>query len=317
MGKLKNISNRFRSGFSDMRAFGVFVGVTNMLWPIIANSPKALKNVVMRRKKQIIDTLLLSTCSDIVQRFSLIDQTIAEVPHLSDAPIYVCWLQGKDCAPAIVQKCIASIQKHAGEHPVNIITGDNYSEYVALPEIVLQAWKNGRISNAHFADILRCALLCEHGGCWIDATIWMSGDIREEVFEYPIYSCRFADDGRYITKNKWSNFFLAAQPYSVTMHFVRDMLYEYMQHQTRFVDYFLMDYIIRWGYDHIDAIKQELDTIPFNNESIHELVKCLQEPMLSDEVKVILGQSYMHKLSWRIDVGALSDNSVGKTLLMA
>lgn len=317
MGKLSNIFKRIRSGCSDVRAFGMFVGMTNMLWPIIANCPEALKKAVMERKKQIIDTLLLKTCSDTIQRYRLIGKTTADAPHASDAPIYVCWLQGENSAPALVKKCIASIRKHVGMHPVNIITGDNYSEYVTMPETVTQSWENGQIGNAHFADILRCALLCEHGGCWIDATIWMSGDINEEVFEYPIYSCRFADDGRYITKNIWSNFFLAAQPQSVTMHYVRDMLYEYMQHQTRFVDYFLMDYIIRWGYDHIDAIQQELETIPYNNESIHELTKYLRSPMPSVEVTSILEQSYMHKLSWRIDIESLSNNSVGKTLLMA
>ena len=98
------------------------------------------------------------------------------------------------------------------------------------------------------------------------------------------------------------------------MHFVRDMLYEYMTQQQRFIDYFLMDYIIRWGYDNIAAIRNELDAIPMNNESVHELVKSISEPMSSVDVQKIWEQSYVHKLSWRINLENLPEGSVGKSL---
>ena len=98
------------------------------------------------------------------------------------------------------------------------------------------------------------------------------------------------------------------------MHFVRDMLYEYMAHQKRFIDYFLMDYIIRWGYDNIAEIRKELDAIPMNNESVHELVKYIGEPISSANVQTVLEQSYVHKLSWRINLENLPEGSVGKSL---
>jgi Capsular polysaccharide synthesis protein. len=314
MAKLKNVITRARNGWKDTLDFGLFVGWTNMLWPVIAYMPNSIRKAIMSRKKRIIEKHIQTCCQETISKYSNTSSAIVPKTEVSQIPIFVCWLQGESNAPDIVKRCVKSIRKHAKSHPVYLVNAENYSQYITLPDNISRAWQNKQISNAHFADVLRCALLCEHGGCWIDATIWMSGDIHDEVFEYPFYSCRFNDDGRYVTRNIWSNFFIAAQKHSITAHFVRDMLYEYMAHQKRFVDYFLMDYIIRWGYDNIAEIRDELNAIPMNNESVHELVKCVGEPMSSLDVQKVLGQSYVHKLSWRINLENLPEGSVGKSL---
>lgn len=316
MGKLKNIIKRIRSGIADMHAFGVYVGLTNMLWLIIAYSPQALKNAVMTRKKQIIDLLLLKTCADTIQRYSSACPVSADTCKPAEAPIFVCWLQGVENAPDLVKACIRSVERHSSGHPVHIVTEDNYTQWIDLPVRVLQAWKKHDISNANFADILRVALLAKYGGCWIDATIWLSGDLQQEVFNQMFYSCRYEPDGIYITDNKWSNFFLAVHPESVTIRFVRDMLFEYMEHESRFVDYFLMDYIIRWGYDHIDVVHSEIDTIPYNNRRVHDLIRMLDQADASDMVRCLLADTYIHKLSWRIHADEFPEGSIGRTIVL-
>ena len=313
MAKLKNVITRVRNGWKDTLDFGLFVGWTNMLWPVIAHSSNTIRKAIMSRKKSIIDKHIQTCCQDTISKYSNTSSFVPET-DVSRTPIFVCWLQGESRAPDIVKCCVNSIRKHAKSHPVYLVNEENYSQYVTLPDYISKAWQKKQINNAHFADVLRCALLCAHGGCWLDATIWMSSDIQDEVFEYPFYSCRFDDDGIYVTRNIWSNFFIAAQKHSITMHFVRDMLYEYMAHQKRFIDYFLMDYIIRWGYDNIAAIRNELDVIPMNNESVHELVKYIGEPISSANVQTVLKHSYVHKLSWRIHLESLPNGSVGKSL---
>ena len=315
MGKLKNISNRIRSGIADMRAFGVYVGLTNMLWPIIAYSPQALKSAVMTRKKQIIDALLLKTCADTIQRYSLAGQSSVTPCNTTEVPIFVCWLQGLAEAPDLVRACIRSVERHSVGHPMHVVTADNYSQWVELPVRVIHAWQEGYISNANFADILRVALLAKYGGCWIDATIWLSDDLKQEIFEKSFYSCRYAPDGIYITDNKWSNFFLATRPQSVTIRFVRDMLLEYMEQELRFVDYFLMDYIIRWGYDHIDDVREEIDAIPYNNRRVHDLIRMLEREENSDGIQDLFADTYIHKLSWRIQTDQFPKGSIGKTIV--
>ena len=51
--------------------------------------------------------------------------------------------------PFICKKCMESIRKHAGKHPVIMITFDNYQEYVTVPSYILE--KVGKeISYTHF-----------------------------------------------------------------------------------------------------------------------------------------------------------------------
>lgn len=311
MGKLNNIFKRIRNGFSDIHAFGMFIGLTNMLWPIIIHCPEVIRTAILDRKKKKIYGLLQKTCADTIRKYSIIQPYEKEYMRGKDAPIFVCWMQGIGQAPRLVQACVRSIKQHASGHPVHIITLANYQEWVSLPQVIIQRREEQRIANAHFADVLRCALLAKYGGCWIDATIWMSGDIHADVFEKPFYSCRFPSEGRFVTDNKWSNFFIAAWHDSVTINFTKEMFFEYVEKESRFVDYFLMDYIIRWGYDNIAAIQEEIEQIPYNNQRIGALRNMLFWPFNSTDVAVVLNESYLHKLSWRYPVEQFPKDSVG------
>ena len=82
-------------------------------------------------------------------------------------PIWICWLDGIENAPLLVQKCVSSIKKNAGNHPVNIITQDNYTEFVTLPEYIMEKKEKGLIGAAHFSDVLRVCLLAQYGGLWL------------------------------------------------------------------------------------------------------------------------------------------------------
>lgn len=315
MGKLSNIFKRIRIGFSDMRAFGMFVGMTNMLWPVIAHFPEGIRESILENKKRKIDNFLQKICADTIEKYSSLHLPVREHEVGKEAPIFVCWLQGIDKAPGLVKACVRSIERHASGHPVHIITLDNYQKWVSLPDVIIQRREEQMMVNAHFADVLRCALLAKYGGCWIDATIWMSADIHADVFEKPFYSCRFPAEGRFVTDNMWSNFFIAAKSDSVTINFTKDMFYEYVEKESRFIDYFLMDYMIRWGYDNIPAIRGEIDQIPYNNEQIGALRNMLHVPFNSPEVMSVLKETYIHKLSWRLDLNQLPDDSVGKFIL--
>ena len=47
--------------------------------------------------------------------------------------IWICWWQGLENAPEIVKRCVASIQKHAGNHKIIMITDENYKEFISFP----------------------------------------------------------------------------------------------------------------------------------------------------------------------------------------
>lgn len=63
----------------------------------------------------------------------------------ADSPIWVCWWQGADAMPDIAKACFNSIKMHAGTHPVILITGENYKEYVTLPSEIVEKQQKGII----------------------------------------------------------------------------------------------------------------------------------------------------------------------------
>jgi hypothetical protein len=90
--------------------------------------------------------------------------------------------------PPIVQSCFQSLCSHAGNHLVHLITQENISKYVTIPDYILRKVQEGKISFTHFSDILRMCLLYEHGGLWIDATVYVSQPIPEKVFQEPLFT---------------------------------------------------------------------------------------------------------------------------------
>lgn len=303
---------RIRNFFIDTFYFGLYIAITNAMWPILAKMPLSFVEKVMERKKKIVNSYIIKKTKSVLDSYS----TYRSNPkYIHNACIWVCWLQGETQMPDVVRKCFDSIKRHSSGHEVILITLENYSRYINLPSFIIDAYEKKNIGQAHFADIVRTVLLAERGGCWIDSTILMTADINEEVFNNPFYSCRFKQNKLYVTENIWSNFFLASQPGSIVFLFVRDMFYEYLKKQNRFIDYFMMDYIIRLGYDLIPEIKNEIEQVSFNNENVHDLIKHLNLPV--ESLNAIIDGTYIHKLNWRINSTNFQKGTVGYKYLMS
>lgn len=116
------------------------------------------------------------------------EEKCIEPKDTTKLPIWVCWLQGEENAPLLVQRCIKSIKKNCGQHPVIIITNENFKQYVDIPDYVLEKTKSKIITYTTFSDILRMALLKKYGGMWIDATFYLSQKIPEEYFKYSFFT---------------------------------------------------------------------------------------------------------------------------------
>lgn len=100
--------------------------------------------------------------------------------------IWVCWWQGLDNAPLIVQRCVESIRRNAGNREVIVITDENYEQYVHIPDWVKAKQEAGIITRTNLSDLLRLSLLAEHGGLWLDSTFYCSGPLEKMVFSKPL-----------------------------------------------------------------------------------------------------------------------------------
>ena len=60
------------------------------------------------------------------------DRTYKEPIVSEKRKVWICWLQGLDSAPYVVQRCVKSIKDNVTDREIVIITSDNYHEYTDL-----------------------------------------------------------------------------------------------------------------------------------------------------------------------------------------
>ena len=222
-------------------------------------------------------------------------------------PIFVCWLQGEEHAPAIVKKCISSIRQHANGHSVVVITDANLSQYVDIPYDIINKVKNGELSRTSFSDILRAVLLSAYGGMWIDATFFITKDIPENYFEYPIFSAAKQPEPKdrkniCISRYRWTGSFIGTnQGCHLLFLFLKDMFLEYEKDHTTFIDYLLIDYFIYIAYSEFDEVFKDITNIPDNNIDFGWLFHAMNKIYdYETATKMLLGNTIAFKLSYKI-----------------
>lgn len=99
---------------------------------------------------------------------------------LDDKPvIWQYWGQGvkESELPEVVKICFDSVDKFAGDYKVIRLCDETISEYLDMPQWVVDKVQDGTMRRVFFSDLLRVALLSAYGGVWLDATILMTGSV--------------------------------------------------------------------------------------------------------------------------------------------
>ena len=178
----------------------------------------------------------------------------------NDGPIWMFWWQGVEAMPPIVKKCYDLAVLHAPkDHPVVLLTEQNYSQYAHIPEYILEKVKLGIITLTHFSDILRMSLLYEHGGLWMDATLYAAGTIPKSLFEQDFFSVRTPKEGDWVSWCLWTGFFIGGVKKHPLFGFVRQLFFDYWKEHNELLDYFLIDLAIVMAYDNIPQIRESVD----------------------------------------------------------
>lgn len=155
--------------------------------------------------------------------------------------VWVCWLQGIENAPLLVQKCFESLNKNLIDKEIIVITDENYTQYVKFPKHIIEKWQDGTITNTHFSDLLRLELLINHGGTWIDATVLCTGSnipsyiLDSDLFFYQILKPGL--DGHSLMISSW---LITSCTNNKVLLVTRELLYEYWKKEKSMKDYFLL-----------------------------------------------------------------------------
>lgn len=281
-------------------------GLSNLYEMVILPHIGSRKTQAVRkaRKYHAILSFLQHEYADLVEAYC---QKTNTCPVAEDAPVWVCWWQGETNMPSIVRICYQSLCRNVSTRPVVLITEENYRQYVSIPDYILEKVKKGTISFTHFSDILRMCLLYEHGGLWVDATVYVTRPLGEDLFKQPLFTVAAGIPVDNVSEARWMGFILGGSPKGLLFSFMRELFFTYWKHHTRLLDYFLIDYAIAMSYRCIPQVKEQLDAIPADHAHIFDLVRFLNRPYNQEKFAEFCVCQTFYKLSYKQNLSACDE----------
>lgn len=228
--------------------------------------------------------------------------------ELSDMPIWVCWWQGMDNMPDVVANCYKRLKHVYPDRKINFVCKENYHSYVSMPENILNLLEQGRISVTFFSDYLRACLLYEHGGFWIDATVFCIRQFPESFFNRRVFSIKILscpdEKNTLVPFDCWSSFGIGSTYKRCKVFgFIRDCLKKlYLQFGYN-PYYFSLDMLIRTSYMQFDDFRSEIRSLPVSSPRIHVFAGIWNERCDYDYFCNLCKNNEVFKLNakWHVD----------------
>ena len=223
-----------------------------------------------------------------------------DLDHHKGDIVWFCWMQGLDQAPALVKACHASLKRFIKDKRIIVVDGDNYKDYVTIPEEMIEKHKKGIIPYAHFSDFIRLELLIKYGGTWIDSTVLcVNKDYPKEMMDCDLFFFQYLSED----KNKSqgiSNWFISASSNNKILMILRDLLYQYWHDYDCLLDYYVFHLFFNMIAKYYPA---EIQAMPRQNSwNAVKMVFHLKDKHSDGLMNYFKMCSSFHKLDYRVRV---------------
>lgn len=224
------------------------------------------------------------------------------LPHETSNKVWICWLQGIENAPALVQKCYESVKENLTDRKIILISFDNLDQYVQFPDYIMEKWRKSIITHTHLTDLIRLELLIRYGGMWLDSTVFC-GEKRENIpdyfFDSDLFFYQNLKPGRDGDAYYISSWLMTARTNNRVLMATRALCYEYWKNNNSMDDYFLLHAFVSIVLDYYPD--DWSNVIPYCNASPHILLLRLFDMYDENLWKAIKAQTPFHKLTYKID----------------
>ncbi|MDE6720599.1 MAG: capsular polysaccharide synthesis protein [Bacteroidaceae bacterium] len=263
---------------------------------LTGSSQKSLEILRLGIQKKIHDRLRKKYIR-ILKQFDTDSRNLKQF-SVSSNKVWLCWMQGLENAPALVQKCYDSIKANLPDREVFLITEQNRRDYIAIPDYIEEKYQKGIITHTHFSDLLRVALLCEYGGTWIDSTVFCSGsNIPKYFFDSPFFVFQNLKPGANGSVLNLSSWFMSSWSNQIIVLAVRELLWEYWKRNTHLIDYFLLHHFIMIVAEYYADEWKKI--VQYPNSFPHVLLLMLFEPFNKEKWESITSACPFHKLTYK------------------
>lgn len=286
-GGWKTVTNYFKAGVLPYMIRQVLlIGKSKTALELVRNGIQL--KIMQKLRKQYIDVL-----RDFDANYSR-----DKYPMKKSNKVWVCWMQGMEQAPALVQRCYRSLKENLKDKEVVLLMEENLDQYVKIPDFILDKLHKGIITRTHFSDILRVELLIQNGGTWIDATVFCSGEnipkymMEDEFFIFQ--KLKPGSDGSTINMSSW---FMSAWSNQKFLLATRELLYAYWRKHNHLIDYFLLHLFMMMVKDYYPDEWKHI--FPYPNSLPHILLLRMFESYDEDLWNNLKAICPFHKLSYK------------------
>lgn len=212
--------------------------------------------------------------------------------------VWIFWYQGLQDAPELVKKCINSVKENYSGWNIVIITKDNISEYIEIPDYIIDKVEKKIITLTHFSDILRAALLVKHGGLWLDATVLCTGNMIENFDKHDLFVYRNGwMDMENINMASW---LIYSKTNNEILNLTLDLLKEYWKKHNYLVNYFLFHMFFKMATEKYNA---QWSKIPYMTQTNNHLMALeLNNNFNIERYNQIVKITDFHKLSYKVEI---------------
>lgn len=228
-------------------------------------------------------------------------ETRADADWMTSDQIWLCWWQGCDRAPALVQRCVESVVSNRGTREVVLLSEGNFRDFVNLPDWICRRWERDEVSNTHFSDILRPASLSQNGGLWLDSTFFCSRPVSWDASICPVFTISRPRYGyNSVAGGRFANYALGAAPsHRQVFQVILDYLLEYWRRNDLLVDYLLTDYMIVLAQKYVPSVHRAFSIVAPNNPACDDLQAVLNQPYSDLVWSKLNKETSLYKLSWK------------------
>ncbi len=243
---------------------------------------------------------------------SPLPSTSVPSPIEENAPVWICWLQGMENAPRVVQVCYSSVQKFCTDRPIHLITNDNMSDYITLPDYVVQKYRAGIIPPTQFSDILRLALLVKYGGIWLDSTVLLTAPLPSYITHSSFFFYQhkpWVDVPLPIVGSSWLLSGCKGHP---VWQRLLDLLYAYWEQSNTLIDYFIFHLFLYLLVTHNSQARSlfNVTEVHANLEPHTMQLRNFGDPYSDELWNALLRTCSVHKLTYKFQPATGSQNTI-------
>lgn len=232
--------------YTFVRHYSFFIrGISKV--PYVGSKIRRKYNLSRHRK---IIRILTPLFDKVLQDTNLHFENGEAIDNSSQNIVWFFWWQGKEQITDLSEKCYKSLLKNKGKRKVIFISKHNYKEYTNLPDYIIEKFEAGLITKTHFSDILRFNLLSNHGGLWVDATLYFTDNLDLFNTSKLVTCSGYPDELKYnIAFGRWTGFFIGGPSELNIFSFMNNFFIKYWKLNDYLIDYYLIDYALHYAWE--------------------------------------------------------------------